>query len=58
LKRRWTVCREGKEPVREEAWEAAEVREAVVEEVEEVVPAQDRADTVSVRTVEKRLHMR
>ena len=51
-------AREGKVPVPEEAWEAAEVREAVVEEVEEVVPAQDRAGIVFVRTAEKRSRTR
>ena len=46
-------AREGKDPVREEVWEAVEVW-AVAEEVEVVVPARGRADIVSVRTAEKR----
>ncbi len=44
--------REVKDRVREEVWEAA------VEEAEEVVPAQVRAGTVFVRTVEKKLRIR
>ncbi|MBW2093378.1 MAG: hypothetical protein JRI80_00690 [Deltaproteobacteria bacterium] len=51
-------AREGKDPVPEEEWEAAEAWEAAVEEAEEVVSAQARAAPVFVRTVEKRLRIR
>jgi BRCT domain type II-containing protein len=50
--------REAKDPVREEVWEAAAVREAVVEEDEAAVPARARAGIVCVRTAERRSRTR
>ena len=51
-------ARGAKDPVREEVWEAAVVREPVVEEDEAAFPAQVWEEIVSARTVGKRWHIR